>query len=320
MKSFKFRNVLIAGGTGLLGTNLTEKMSVFKKMNLQSSYLTTKPPKHLKKFYKKYNFLNWKDCIKSTKKKDLVIICAVKAGGIKFMKKNPTKSMTDNLAIRSNLFEACKINNVKKVIWISSSTAYPIKKKPIKEFEMNYDKKTYDEYIITGWVYRFLEKLAEFYLNKKKLNINIIRVSNIYGPYDNFSENFSHVIPSLIKKIIYKNKVLKVWGNKSVIRDFVFVEDLVEAIISISLLKKNISPINFSSGNPTTIWQLTNLLLGISKKKLKVVFSQKKLSSAQYRVLDNAKFNKIFRNFKRTSLKSGLQKTFKWYKENEKKR
>ena len=84
------------------------------------------------------------------------------------MKENPTKSMLDNIKIRSNLFEACSINNVKKVIWVSSSTIYPIKK-PIKESEMDYNKKTYDDYIITGSVYRFVEKLADYYITKKKI-------------------------------------------------------------------------------------------------------------------------------------------------------
>ena len=71
---------------------------------------------------------------------------------------------------------------------------------------MDYNKKTYDDYIITGSVYRFVEKLADYYITKKKLNLSVIRVTSIYGPNDNFSDHFSHVVPALIKKIINEKK------------------------------------------------------------------------------------------------------------------
>ena len=320
MNRFSYKNILVAGGTGLLGTSLTKRFTKFKNIKLISSFCNSKPQKDLGKYYKKYDFLKWEDCLNSTKNKDLVIICAVRSGGIKYMKENPTKSMLDNIKIRSNLFEACSINNVKKVIWVSSSTIYPIKKKPIKESEMDYNKKTYDDYIITGSVYRFVEKLADYYITKKKLNLSVIRVTSIYGPNDNFSDHFSHVVPALIKKIINEKKVLKVWGNKLVTRDFVYVEDLSRAIEKIVVKKQNLSPINFSSGKATNIFQLVKLLTKITKKKLKIKFINKSLSSAPYRVLDNSKFNRIFKGFKRTPLKKGLEETITWYVKNEKKK
>ena len=320
MNRFNYKNILVAGGTGLLGTSLTKRFSKFKNVKLTSTFCNSKPQKNLSKYYKKYDFLKWDNCLNSTKNKDLVIICAVRSGGIKYMKENPTESMLDNIKIRSNLFEACSINNVKKVIWVSSSTIYPIKKKPIKESEMDYNKKTYDDYIITGSVYRFVEKLADYYITKKNLNLCVIRVTSIYGPNDNFSDHYSHVVPALIKKIINEKKALKVWGDKQVTRDFVYVEDLSQAIEKIVVKKKNLSPINFSSGKATKILQLVNLLTKITKKNLKIKFVNKSLSSAPYRVLDNSKFNKIFKSFKRTPLKKGLEETITWYVKNEKKK
>ena len=115
MNRFSYKNILVAGGTGLLGTSLTKRFTKFKNIKLISSFCNSKPQKDLGKYYKKYDFLKWEDCLNSTKNKDLVIICAVRSGGIKYMKENPTKSMLDNIKIRSNLFEACSINNVKKL-------------------------------------------------------------------------------------------------------------------------------------------------------------------------------------------------------------
>ena len=145
-------------------------------------------------------------------------------------------------------------------------------------------------------------------------------MTSIYGPNDNFSDHFSHVVPALIKKIINEKKVLKVWGNKLVTRDFVYVEDLSRAIEKIVVKKQNLSPINFSSGKATNIFQLVKLLTKITKKKPKIKFINKSLSSAPYRVLDNSKFNRIFKGFKRTPLKKGLEETITWYVKNEKKK
>ena len=72
----------------------------------------------------------------------------------------------------------------------------------ISEDELNLNLPTYDLYLGIGWVYRYLEKLAECYYLKRGLQVGIIRTANIYGPYDRFDETKSHVIPSLIKKAV----------------------------------------------------------------------------------------------------------------------
>ena len=64
------------------------------------------------------------------------------------------------------------------------------------------------------------------------MDIKIIRTSSIYGPYDNFDDKKSHVIPALIKKSFNSKKNLEVWGDPMVVRDFVYVEDLVNAMIN----------------------------------------------------------------------------------------
>ncbi len=156
-----------------------------------------------------------------------------------------------------------------------------------------------------------------YYLENFNMNIKIIRTSSIYGPFDNFDINTSHVVPALIKKAISKNKYLDVLGDPSVTRDFVYAEDLAKACILLSSHKfKGI--INFSSGEPLTIKQLAKKIIEILKIKKKIKFVNKSKSSARYRVLDNSKFNKLFKNFKRKNFKYGLQETIKWYLKNEK--
>ena len=308
----KKRKILIAGGTGLLGSSLTKILSKDKKNILTSSFFTNKPIKEHKKYFKKYNFLNYKDCLKATFNKDIVIIAAVKAGGIKHLKENPAENLIDNITIRLNLFNASLTNNVRKVIWVSSSTIYQPSKSKISENKKNFNINPYPDYLITGNVYRFLENIISYY-KYKGLNINIVRTSSIYGPYDNFDPKKSHVIPALIKKIydVKKNKI-EIWGNPKVVRDFVYVEDLSNAIKL--LINRNINqPINFSYGKGLSIIDLAKKIVKISNKNIKFVFNNPKLTSAPYRVLDNKKFNLIFKKFKRTKIEDGLKKTIDWY-------
>ncbi len=302
-------NFFIAGGMGLVGKNLVDLL-VKKKISFLASYYKKKPPKNLIKFYKKYNFLVFSDCLKATKNLDKLVICAVVGSNVKSMKNDPAKDLVNNITIRANLLRAAYINRVKKIIWISSSTIYQKKFRPIKEKEFDISKPTYEIYRITGWVYRYIEELCNFYKEQLGMKITIIRTTSIYGKYDNFENEKSHVIPALIKKFIFSKQV-DVWGNEKVIRDFVYAEDLAKAIYVVS--KKKTLILNFSHGKGTSIRQLVNILKKLLKYKGKISFKSKKLSSVPYRVLDNSLFNKKIKNIKRTELKVGLKKTIDWY-------
>tara|TARA_B100000989_G_scaffold298957_1_gene291399 strand:+ start:25267 stop:26202 length:936 start_codon:yes stop_codon:yes gene_type:complete len=307
------KKLLIAGGSGLLGTSLTNlaNKSGYKVL---SSYHSKIQNKSLRKMYKKFNFLNFEDCLKATSKVDYAVLCAVYATGIKKM---ITGDLYDqnlkNIIIRSNFFEACRLNRIKNVVWISSSTIYQPKNKYISEKQLDLNVKPYEIYESIGMAYRYIEQLINHYNNKYKMKIKVIRTSSIYGPYDNFSEKKSHVIPGLIKKVL-KDKNLKVWGNKNVVRDFIYVEDLAKA--TLKLLKKNITkPINFSLGKGHSIRELAEKINKISGKDLKIIYQENMPSSAKFRVLNNSLSNKKLK-IKKTSLDEGLKYTIDWYKKN----
>ena len=146
------------------------------------------------------------------------------------------------------------------------------------------------------------------------MDIKVIRTASIYGPYDNFDPLKSHVIPALIKKVLNKGTILKVWGDKNVVRDFVYIKDLVETILKIVQLNRINKPINFSSGKGTKIKELVNLILKVSENEKKIIYHNSNKSSASYRVLDNTAINKKIKKLVRTNLVDGIYKTISWYK------
>ena len=312
MKFYKNKKIFIAGGSGLVGTNLLIRLISISK-DVKASYNNKIQNKKFKKYYKKYNFINYEDCLKATKNKDIVFITAVKGSGILSMKKNFDDNINDNFLIRSNLLKSCVANKVKKILWVSSSTVYQPSKIKIKENDLNLNIDPYDIYLGTGWLYRYLEKLCLFYNQSKKMDIKIIRTSSIYGPYDNFDDKKSHVIPALIKKSCNSKKKLEVWGDPAVVRDFVYVDDLVDAMISF-IPKKTKQILNFSSGTPTSIRMLAKSILKVTGVDKKIIYKFKSRSSAIYRVLNNNNFNRKIKKIKRTPLENGLQKTYEWFK------
>ena len=316
MKFYRNKKIFIAGGSGLVGTNLLIKLINMSK-DVKASYNRNIQNKKYKKYYNKYNVIKYEDCLKATKNKDIVFITAVKGSGILNMKKNFDDNINDNFLIRSNLLKSCVANKVTKVLWISSSTVYQPSKIKIKENDLNLNKDPYDIYLGTGWLYRYLEKLCSFYNLSKKMDIKVIRTSSIYGPYDNFDDKKSHVIPALIKKSLNSQKNLEVWGNPSVVRDFVFVDDLIDAMINF-IPKKTKQILNFSSGSSTSIKLLAKTILKISGTNKKITYKFKNRSSAIYRVLNNNNYNKKIKKLKRTTLEDGLKKTFEWMRKNKK--
>ena len=158
MEYYKNKKILIAGGSGLVGTNLFLRLIKLSK-NVTASYFSKIQIKKYKKFYKKYDFTKKKDCLKATKNKEIVFITAVNASGILNMKKNFFDNINENFLIRSNLLESCVINKVKKVMWVSSSTVYQPYYKPITEKQLDLRFNPYEIYLGNGWLYRYLEKL-----------------------------------------------------------------------------------------------------------------------------------------------------------------
>lgn len=315
-------NVLVSGGSGMVGRCITEILLKDKKYNLTSSYNFNKP-RYLnriqKKIYKKFNFLNYNDCLKATKNKDKIFLLTMVSQGVKGIKNKELSFVFQSLRINMNLIEAAVHNSVKEIIFLSSSTVYQPKKSPVSENELDLNKDPYDIYLGIGWYYRYIEKFLILLNVRKVIKTKIVRTSAIYGIHDSLNVRKARVIPSLIMRMLNaKNETkFKVWGNSKVTRDFIFSEDVSSFLKKISENNGFKEIVNFSSGKSITIKKLAQKINIILNKFLKLEFNSGSISSAPYRVLSNEKFNKSrFKNIYRHPLDKGLKKTINWFKKN----
>ncbi len=306
------QKIFVAGGTGLVGANLTKRLHDLGAQVSASYY--EKKPDSLEAAYRRYDLTQLKDCLAATEGQDAVFICAAQTFGAKIMKENPTALILPNLRINSGLLEACRINHVAKTVFISSSTVYQEAPYPIREDELDLNKPTHPLYMGVGWMKRYIEQLASFYVKRYGMKIAMVRPTNIYGPHDKFDDDKSHVLPALIKRALAKETPYVVWGTGDAVRDFLFVEDFVEDLIGVLEDCCTGEPVNVASGTAITIREAVGVILKVCGHQVVAVYDPSKPDAISYRMIDTKRFEGLFGKRTRTGFAAGIQKTVDWYK------
>ncbi|MDC0335509.1 NAD-dependent epimerase/dehydratase family protein [Pseudodesulfovibrio sp.] len=309
-------NVLIAGGTGLIGANLTALLRELGADPVATRFSNTRPDFN---DLPRFDFTSFDDCLKSTKGRNALVIAAALSFGAAQNKANPTGATLPNLKIITGLLEAAARNGIKKVVMLSSSTVYQPANYPIAENQLDLATPVHDAYKTVGNMYRYLEQLATSYGEIYGQDIYILRPTSVYGPYDSFDPHKSNVIPALIRRACDGESPFSVWGSPDVVRDFIYVKDVVTDITT-CLTDDTIptsTPINISSGTPVTIGQTVNMVLEACDHKADVQFDTSKPTTIPYRAVDNTLYKELFGSMPRTPLIEGLKATRTWYQAEE---
>jgi len=309
LNEFKDSNVLITGGTGLIGREIVnilcnagadvtvvslDKINVNDKANHVLGDLTS------------FEF-----CKDITKDVDFVFHVAGIKGSIDVTKKKPSSFFVPLLMMNTNTLEACRINEVSKVVYTSSIGAYS-SAEVFKETE-NLDGPPMD--MFPGWAKRMAEMQIKSYKIQYGLdNFAVVRPCNVYGPGDNFDPNNAMVIPSVMYRIYKGEDPVMLWGDGSAIRDFAFSRDVAEGIILALHYGTKSDFVNLGSGKGYTIKELVETLNSFIDFNYE--FDIEKPSGFPRRVMDISLANKMIRYNPQTSLLDGLKETWNWFKDN----
>jgi len=252
-------------------------------------------------------------------KPDYVFHLAARVGGINANNTMSGIFIYENLMIQCNVFEAARICNVRKLLFCGSVCVYPKEcPQPIKE-----------EYLMTSKLESTnsayaVAKIAGIEMCKaynKQYGSNFITVMppNLYGEGDYFNPMNSHVIPGLFFKfneaVMNKENMITVWGTGNVKREFLYVEDLVGALIFLMNTYDSSDHINIGSGKIISIKDLVNIIKDIFKYEGNILWDTSFPEGVKERVSDVSKINKLGWEAK-TEIKEGLQKTYKWFMDN----
>ena len=303
------KKVLLFGSNGLVGSSVKELFEKDKSVELIAA---TRDDADL------FNYDSTRNIIEDNKP-NIIINSAAKVGGIYANNKYRTTFLLDNLKININILEACiNFPNI-KIINLGSSCIYPLDAPtPIKESSLLDGKleETNSPYAIAKIAGIELGKSLHSQFGHEVINL---MPTNLYGPRDNFSDLNSHVIPGLIQRIhnakIEKNKNVEIWGSGKPLREFLYVNDLADAIKFI--INNNVKDelINIGSGEEITIKDLANLICEVIGYNGSLLFDSSMPDGNPRKLLDSSKINSLGWKAK-TKLKNGLEKTYKWYLEN----
>jgi len=315
---WKNKKVLVTGGAGFIGSHLVEKL-VNHKTRVIVPVRNLKKTRSLKKVKNKIkivkaNLFNPKDCLKITKEVDIIINLAAEVGGIEFNIKHPASIFRNNVQVFLNIIESAKINKVKRFLVVSSACVYPRYcsiPTPEKEGFKNVPEPTNDGY---GFAKRVQEFLGQKYYQQYGMKIGIARAYNAYGPRDHFEPEKSHVIPALIKRVFDNENPLVVWGSGNQSRAFLYVEDFIRGLMTITEKYCVADPLNLGPEKEIKIKDLIKLIIKISRKKTKPIFDLSKPEGQPRRSCDTRKAKKKIGFEAKISLEQGLKKTIDWYR------
>ena len=315
LNSFKSKNILVTGGTGMIGKQIIDILKLTDGHIKSLSLDNIKIPdiECIKGDLTDFNF-----CKEVTKDIDYVFHIAGIKGSIEVTKTKPASFFVPLLQMNTNVLEACRLNKVQKIVYTSSIGAYS-NAEIFKESTTLETDPPMDMY--PGWAKRIAEMQIQAYNIQYSLtNFAIVRLCNIYGPGDSFDPNSAMVIPSLIYRIYYKN-ILKtdpiiVWGDGSAVRDFVYCKDAAEGIILALYYGTESKYYNLGSGFGYTIKQLVETLAEVISFNYK--FDTSKPSGYSKRVMDISLAKEKLGYNPSITLKDGLQETWNWFKNHSK--
>ncbi len=252
-------------------------------------------------------------------KPDIVIDAAARVGGILANNSYPYQFLMENLLIQDNLFKAAIDFNVSKFIFLGSSCIYPrLALQPLKE-----------EYLLTGP----LEPTNEWYAVAKITGVKACEAirkqfgkdfislmpTNLYGPFDNFDLNTSHVLPAMIRKFheakVNGNAPVKLWGSGSPMREFLHVNDLADAVFYVlnQLMPEHLY--NVGSGSDITIKGLAELIQKVTGHIGEIHWDSSKPDGTPRKLMDISKLNNLGWKYK-IELEDGILDTYHWFNQN----
>ena len=315
MNFYKGKKVLVAGGTGLIGSPLVELLIDQRaRVRIASLDDISRFNPNAEEFYR-LDLREFANCKKACEGMDYVFNLLCVKGSPKATEKNPADFFDNTLLFNTNLLRAAREAKAEKYLFTSSYGVYApenvfFEDAVWKTFPSERDK-------FAAWSKRMGELQAEAYQIQYGWNdISIVRPANTYGPNDNFSKQHSMVIPSLIRRIIEGENPLVIFGDGNDVRDFVHARDVAKGMLTI--LEKSPGPkhpVNLGSGKGYTIRDLVKIIIENTSENPKVIWDTSNPQGDRARVVDISRARSL--GFSPgISLEQGIKETIEWYKSN----
>jgi len=331
------KRVVITGGSGFLGSFVTEKLvsrgvTDILIPRIENYNLTDRddirrlladallPAAKVPTFLKPEHTSLQPSTFNASPANLIIIHLAAHVGGIGANREHPAEFFYDNLMMGVELMHQAWKNGVGKFTAIGTVCAYPkFTPVPFKEEDLwiGYPEETNAPY---GLAKKMLLVQSQSYRQQYGFNSIYLLPVNLYGPRDNFNPASSHVIPALIRKAIEAQErgetEMVAWGDGSPTREFLYVEDAADAIVTATEKYNDSEPVNLGSGYEISIKDLNEMIVRLAGFKGKIAWDTSKPNGQPRRGLDTTRADKFFGWRARMSFEEGLARTVEWFKLN----
>lgn len=305
----KNTKIYIAGHRGMVGSSVCRTLASKGYSNL------------IGKTSKELDLTNQQEVLDfyNQEQPEVVIDAAAKVGGILANNNFPYQFLMENMQIQNNLIDGAHKAGIEKFIFLGSSCIYPkFSQQPLKE-----------EYLLTD----SLEPTNEWYAIAKITGIKACQAirkqykkdyvslmpTNLYGYFDNFDLQSSHVLPAMLRKFhdakVNNHSPVILWGSGTPMREFLFVDDMAEAVVY--ALENNLPEYlyNIGTGKDITIKELADTIQKVTGHQGKILWDANKPDGTPRKLMDVSKIKELGWQYS-TELEDGIQKTYQWFTEN----
>ncbi len=303
--------IAVLGANGMVGRAITRRLQV---LNYENVTPLTRKEVDLTNSHEV-------NLILAYLRPEYVFCAAAKVGGIHANNVMPAEFIYNNLAIQTNVIEACRQYETKKLCFLGSVCIYPkYAEVPVKE-----DSLLTGELEPTNQWYAVAKiagiKMCQAYRRQYGCDFISVMPCNLYGEYDNFHPTFSHVIPALIRRVVEAKNLelpsVTVWGTGDARREFLHVDDMADASIFLMNNYSDEKIINIGYGKDYTIRELVETISEVVDYKGTIIWDKTNPDGTPKRILDSSRLFNL--GWKPTiPLKEGLTRAVNWYKETQK--
>lgn len=320
--------ILVTGGAGFIGSNIVKRLDAegfqvvvadnLWRGKLENLYECGVPAVDPVEDFYKVDLCDYGNCIRVPQDVEVVFHLADIVAGINYVFSNERFLYRSNILMNSNILAASIKNRVKKFIYVGTACSYPAEMQssvdppPFKEEDV-YPANPESSY---GWSKLMGEYECELAMKERLMNIGLLRLHNVYGPPCEMSPEKSQVIPALCRKAIrFPSEPFIVWGSGQQRRAFVYVKDVIDALLAVMEKGMGYGAIQIGPGESTSIARIAETIARISGKHMKIEFDHSKPEGDKGRTADWSKAERILGWRPTVCIEEGLEHTYRWCKD-----
>lgn len=312
-----FGRHLVAGAAGMMGT-----FALLRLKDQQGIDVVGVTRKRVPRVaganirYVSADLMRMDDCLRVLDGIDFLWLFAGQVTTASVLAENPVAYMSANMLLNSNMLEAAWRVGVKKVLWLSSSTAYPDRQEPLKENDFFCGDPPLSHFSV-GWMTRYTETLCRMYATilPRPLTIIAFRPTTIYGEYESYDFANAHVLPTFVRKVVERQTPIEIRGDGRQMRDLIYGDDVLDAfLLAMEQIHSGFEVFNLGHGREYSLREMLAIILRVDGfEDARLVYGAG--GGAMRKTLDLGNIEAM--GFKsKTTLEVGVSKMIAWYRQN----